>query len=274
MKTNKFRSIYYDLFDEIGLFLKSHAVVMLGMFLLFAFMVLETQTLFERIFPPDMGWKILPGSIFIALLFEGAVLITTANEDKLSDSNTEAINVHVWLLAASHFIVNLFFWDVFFLTAKYEPGYDHYILIGFRVFASALISYLNVLFSILVVNAWDQRVNENEQIATSERLQSEVERLQSEYERLTSDSERIESDIEKSQSDHERNIEHFNEIYSDLQEKQSDLELKVKQAQQKLEEGNCPYCGYMPKSKQQLSAHLAHCQERKAAIAESRKEVA
>lgn len=100
-------------FDRFAEFITSIKSVILALFFLLLFLMVETQTLFNRTLPPDVfPYLRLAGSFFIAIVFEFTVLIFTANNDH-SRNRIKLFNLFTRpkVLAYFHFLINCYFWD-------------------------------------------------------------------------------------------------------------------------------------------------------------------
>lgn len=127
---------------KIANFITSVQSVTIAMILIIVAMVFDSQTLFIRALPADMmPWAKQITSWAMSIGFEVTVLLTTANANHIRKSIK-------YILALCTFVMTLFFFEAFTQTD---------IVIQFRtVFVSALIAYVNFIYSELFVAKWNQ----------------------------------------------------------------------------------------------------------------------
>ena len=217
-------------YDRIATFLTNLPAVTTGLLLLVGFMIFETQTLFEKILPTaDMDkWKVQIASYLVAITFEFTVLIFTANSDKLRNGSKIPL-----LLAVASFILNCWFWGAFKFTNLIIISQSRSDVI-LRYFVSALIAYLNYIYSHLFVHIWEVRASEKNLIADLKRIESLNRELR------------------------DRN----QEKHSNLQAVERELYLKkaeLKSIKKRLQELACPYCGDIQQNERALRAHIPRC---------------
>lgn len=127
---------------KIANFITSVRAITIAMILIIIAMVFDSQTLFIRALPADMmPWAKQVTSWAMSIGFEVTVLLTTANANHIRKSIK-------YILALCTFVMTLFFFEAFNQVD---------VIIQFRtVFVSALIAYVNFIYSELFVAKWNQ----------------------------------------------------------------------------------------------------------------------
>lgn len=214
-------------FDNLASFLTDIRAVIIVLLALLGFLWIETQSLFSWIFPEEtMGndWKRTAASVLIALVYECSVLLFTANSDKLGKGTAVAV-------AWTSFIINLFFWQAwhggtgFEEVSPIEGGLKGVLMIFFKVFASALIAWLNYTYADLFVKLWNERG-----------IRFEA--------RLLVD-----------------NLEDLKKKYQDLTQQLQSMRKEVSDRKQQLEKTTCPHCREHYPTQAGFNSHVGKCSE-------------
>ena len=202
----KSTTIERNWFDRFADFITSIKSVILALIFLLIFLMVETQTLFNRTLPGDV-WPMFRviGSFSIAIVFEFTVLIFTANNDHNRERNWfENLFTIPKVLAYFHFVINCYFWQAWSI-AEHANGIDTF----YRFFLSALFSYLAYIYSSLFVRKYRERKEQIQDLqqkgqleSDNDQLRSQVDELQSAYDQLKSDHGQLKSDHGQLKSDH------------------------------------------------------------------------
>lgn len=152
---------------KISRFLTSLSSVLVGLLLLIAFLVIETQTLFERILPQDMaGWKVMTASWLISIVYEFTVLLFAANKSGEGDYKPA-------VLAAASFFIHVYFWQAYDLSVGW-------VVVAYRYFISAMLAYMNYIYSDLFVTLWCKQQAHQTALERIPEAVGELDRLESE----------------------------------------------------------------------------------------------
>lgn len=206
-------------FDNLASFLTDIRAVIIVLLALLGFLCIETQSLFAWILPAETmaePWKRLTASILIAFVYECSVLLFTANSDKLGKGTAQAV-------AWTSFIINLFFWRA------WDPVYGWtlvgYLMIFFKIFASALIAWLNYTYADLFIKLWHERGR----IFQAQLLLANYEDMKAKHQTLT--------------------------------DQVKDLRKEIHDRKQQLEKTTCPHCRSHFPTQAGFNGHVGRCPE-------------
>lgn len=159
-------------FNHISKFLTSLPAVVVGLLCLITFLIIETQTLFERILPADMDeWKVIAGSWLISIVYEFTVLLFAANKENKHDHKPA-------VLAFASFFIHVYFWQAY----DFSVGW---VITSYRFFISAMLAYMNYIYSELFVRLWQQQTSDLQQaVSTAQQELSKVQQAIVEKRRL------------------------------------------------------------------------------------------
>ncbi|CAN0050054.1 unnamed protein product [Chrysoparadoxa australica] len=160
-------------------------------------------------------WKRTAASVLIALVYECSVLLFTANSDKLGKGTSIAV-------AWTSFIINLFFWQAW---DPVQEGLVGYLMMFFKVFASALIAWLNYTYADLFVKLWKERM-----------LLFKYTINQKEFEELMREKVLLRAEL-------------------------STLNDNVKERKSQIEKTTCPHCRQHYPSQAGFNSHVGKCSE-------------
>ncbi|NJO88944.1 MAG: hypothetical protein HC831_08295 [Chloroflexia bacterium] len=177
-------------FDRFAEFLTSIRAVILAMICLLLFLMIETQTLFNRQLPDDVfpALRIL-ASFAVAIVFEMTVLIFTANASHRGKYQGPDYTVPK-ILAWFHFIINLHFWQAWDF-ANHRDLVDS----SYRFFLSALFSYLGYIYAALFVRKYEERKQELRDLQETDRILAEAAELRSAYDQVSSAYDQVSSGV-------------------------------------------------------------------------------
>ena len=204
-----------NIFDQFADFITSIRAVIIALIFLLTFLMIETQTLFNRQLPPDVfpALRIL-ASFAVAITYEFTVLIFTANRHQRGGK----IPV---VLAIFHFFINCYFWKAWDFA-------DHLNLVdtAYRFFLSGLFSYLGYIYATLFVEKYQERQQELSDISELDQLRSATGELQQKIGELNSQLAELNSDNAQLSSDLSELSSAYNQVSAELNEKRRKLTRK------------------------------------------------